>query len=305
MLKGFLKKQKRDERAELPYLLFLGCTIPRRLPFIEAASRYVLKNLGIEIEESSEFSCCPDPTLKLTMNPKTYYAIAARNLCIAQKQNLPILTLCNGCYYTLKNTADALKDEKVRSNVNKILSKIGMEYSNQVTVRHVAYVLHENIPTIKANVKYALKNVQIAVHNGCHILPTEDVKTIPNLTRLRVIDDVVEAIGAKSVEYPTKQECCGGNLKGISEKIALQMMYEKLMDLKNTKCDCITTQCPFCYINFDMRHSFIEKLYGEVPRIPTLTLVELLALSLGYKPEDIGIKYHITPCNGFLKKFGF
>ena len=47
---------------EIPkYSLFLGCVIPNRYPFIEASTRNVFEELGIELIDMEGASCCPAP----------------------------------------------------------------------------------------------------------------------------------------------------------------------------------------------------------------------------------------------------
>ena len=41
------------------YILFAGCTIGNRIPFIEASARLVFNKFGIQISEAP-FSCCSD-----------------------------------------------------------------------------------------------------------------------------------------------------------------------------------------------------------------------------------------------------
>lgn len=285
----------------MKYLLFLGCTIPRRLPFLEASARKVLETLNIKTQEFPDASCCPEPTLKFTMNPDTYYALAARNLSLAENENLPILTLCNGCYYSLKKIRQKMQDDDTRKRINEILKESGHEYSNGVDIYHIAHLLHERILQIKKKSK-VLIDINVAVHNGCHLVFEEDIKKMEDPAKILVIDDIVKAVGATSVGYQTKQVCCGGNLKGVAEEEGLKLIREKLIDIKNAGADCITLQCPFCFINYDMKHSIIEKVHGTVPKIPVLSLTEILSLSFGYAPEDIGLNYHITPTEDAIKK---
>ncbi|MHA2433823.1 MAG: heterodisulfide reductase-related iron-sulfur binding cluster, partial [Candidatus Thorarchaeota archaeon] len=40
------------------YFLYAGCTTPVRLPAYEAATKAVLKNLGIELHDLKDANCC-------------------------------------------------------------------------------------------------------------------------------------------------------------------------------------------------------------------------------------------------------
>lgn len=82
------------------YLMFLGCAIPYRVSAYEISARKVLKRLGIEVEEMPEFNCCGLP-----LDPVSHemmLILAARNLALAEREGLDIITLCPGCAGTLK-----------------------------------------------------------------------------------------------------------------------------------------------------------------------------------------------------------
>ena len=43
------------------YLFFKGCTIPVKFPYLEKLALALLPSIGINLDESTQFSCCPDP----------------------------------------------------------------------------------------------------------------------------------------------------------------------------------------------------------------------------------------------------
>ncbi len=86
------------------YAMFWGCTIPARFPFIEKATRLVLDDLGVRIHELDGHTCCPEGTLVKAVDPEAYHVVAARNLAIVGRSGLDLVTPCNGCYSTFKET---------------------------------------------------------------------------------------------------------------------------------------------------------------------------------------------------------
>ncbi|MFW9772193.1 MAG: heterodisulfide reductase-related iron-sulfur binding cluster, partial [Candidatus Thorarchaeota archaeon] len=70
------------------YALFLGCTIPLKLPHLEKAFRDVASILGLNLKEMPGVSCCPEPVSLQSLNIDTWMTLGARNLSIAEKMGL-------------------------------------------------------------------------------------------------------------------------------------------------------------------------------------------------------------------------
>ena len=103
------------------YKMFQGCTIGNRIPFIEASARKVFETLGIKTSEAP-FACCPDPVGFNAVDHTSWLAMAARNLTIAEAEGKDIVSLCNGCFQTLKAVNHELKnDDHERDKINAIL----------------------------------------------------------------------------------------------------------------------------------------------------------------------------------------
>ena len=88
-------------KTETSSLLFQGCVIGNRIPFIEASARKVFDKLGIKTSDAA-FACCPDPVGFNATDHLSWLAMAARNLTIAEEEGKDILNICNGCFQTLK-----------------------------------------------------------------------------------------------------------------------------------------------------------------------------------------------------------
>ena len=104
------------------YLFFKGCTIPVKFPYLEKLALALLPSIGINLDESTQFSCCPDPIQVQGVNQTFWYATAARNIAIAEEQDKNILTLCNGCLNTLAVVNFKLKhNAALKDKINTIL----------------------------------------------------------------------------------------------------------------------------------------------------------------------------------------
>ena len=70
---------------------------------IEVSIRNVFDYLGAEIFDLQGASCCPAPGVFRAFHIPTWLVIAARNISIAEKLGMHLVTGCNGCYGTLRD----------------------------------------------------------------------------------------------------------------------------------------------------------------------------------------------------------
>jgi heterodisulfide reductase subunit B len=251
-------------------------------------------------------SCCPAPGVFKSFDKTTWLALAARNLTLAESMGCDVLTLCNGCYGTLKEANEILKaDTDQRDKVNKILSEVNREFHGSIQVRHIAEVLYRDYGPEKLGgmVKKPLP-LNVAVHYGCHILRPTKYREIKSPERPRFLDDMVEALGAKSVPYRDKMLCCGagGGVRTAALDVSLDMAKEKLQNIKNVGADLIVTPCGFCVFQFDRGQIEIKDKTGLFFNIPVLHYVQFLGLALGLPPEKLGLYNNAVPTDTVIKK---
>ena len=270
------------------YLIFLGCAVPYRVSAFEISSRKILQKLGIELVEMPEFNCCGLPLDPVSH--ETMLILAARNLALAEKQGLNILTLCPGCAGTLKKVNQILKaDKKLREQINGHLNESGLEFKGTVEAKHFLQVLKEDIglEKIKASVVKPLTMLKVAEHNGCHILRPKEYIGFDDPEDPQTLKTLIEATGAECLDYIDETECCGAPSVGVSDKIALALARNKLSHVKMVDAQALITICPFCHIMFDTNEVRIERMFNEAYGIPVLHYPQLLGLAMGLTPEEL------------------
>ncbi len=281
------------------YGFFLGCIMPLRYPGIESSSREVLGSLGVELVDMKGASCGPAPGVTRSFDQNYWMAVAARNLMIAEKMGVDIVTICNGCFDTLFETAHKLNhDPEARKKVNRILKEAtGSEYNGTVNVRHFVELLYRDVglEAIRAKAKSG-KNLKAAVHYGCHFLKPSNVKKIDDAERPHVFDDIVEAAGMTSVMYKDKGMCCGagGGVRARTPDVALKMTAENLKNMQAAGVDVIVDCCPFCHLQYDVSQVQLKDLQTK---LPVLHLSQLLGLAFGLPKEKLGLEVHQVKVN--------
>jgi heterodisulfide reductase subunit B len=288
------------------FKIFPGCTIGNRIPFIEASARKVFDTLGIKTSDA-DFACCPDPVGFNSVDHESWLAMGARNLTIAEGESKDIVSLCNGCFQTLKAVNHELKhDSQVREKVNSKLKLIKREFKGSINVKHFVEVLHEyGTQNIKEHVTHDFSSLKVACHTGCHYnRPSEIMKTDDPMEPVK-LRELVEAIGATAVDYDEEMLCCGAGVGNTEEEPSMQLLANKFKSALGAGAEAFIVICPACFQQMDTNQKKAGTQSNSDFNIPILYLTELMALSFGIAPDDIGLKFHRARPTQLLEKFGF
>ena len=286
------------------YALFLGCTIPARQPNYELSARKALAKLGVELVDLANMTCCAPPPVQ-SIDLETSFAVAAYNICLAEEANLDLITLCSGCFESLCAANVALKHSpELRAKINRSLSQTGKEFLGSKEVKHYLQVLMEDIgiENLKQKISKPLNNLKVAAFYGCHVLRPSGHLKFDDPERPSILENLIEALGAKSVEYRNKLKCCGGLLRGYSDEIALDLAREKLANTSKAGADCIATLCPFCFVALDIGQIQIRSKFQETYNMPVLHYSELLALALGIDAKELALETHKMKVDNIVSK---
>lgn len=277
------------------YALFLGCNIPIRIKQYESSGRAVLEKLGIKLKDIPDFNCCGYPARNY--DEKTFILSAGRNLAIAEKEGLDILVFCNCCFGSLKKAEQILrKDRWMLTELNQILAKDGLEYRGNTRIRHFLSIIYHaiGIEMLKQNLLKTYSNLNAAVIYGCHLLRPHEITDFDNRFAPSIFDKLVEATGARSVDWTGKFGCCGAALTGINDKLSTAILKEKIGAAKNSGADCIISACSFCYLQFDMMQQKIISENNESEILPAIVYPQLLGLCMGIDEKTLGIEKNET-----------
>ncbi len=277
--------------SDLRYMFFLGCTIPYRVLSYEISARKVFAKLGIELVEMSDFNCCGLP-----VDPASHemmIALAARNLCLAEQQELDIITLCTGCAVTLRKVNKVLKEDKeLRNRINEYLKEVDMEFKGTVETKHFIHAFKEDLgfDKIKESIKKPLAGLKVAEHCGCHLLRPTTVTGWDDPEDPAVLKGLIELTGADCLDYMDEPECCGYTIIAIDDKVAMQLTREKLQHVKMAGAQALITVCPSCHLMYDMQQARIERFFNEKFELPVLHFPQLLGLAMGFRPDELALK---------------
>jgi heterodisulfide reductase subunit B len=288
----------------MKFALFLGCTIPARLTQYESSSRAVLGKLGVELVDIKEFNCCGYPIRNIDF--KASILASARNLALAEKEDLPMLMLCKCGFGMLKHAHHILKEDPTLLNeINTTLKKEGLEYKEGIEIKHLLSVLYHDIGSdaIKEKIIKPFKGLKIATHYGCHALRPSEIVQFDDPVNPTLFDSLVALTGAESIYWEKRLDCCGAPLTGVNDDLSMDLTEKKLANAKQSGADFLCDACSYCHIQFDTVQGMITHPTGNNNLLPAILYPQLLGLSMGIDGKTLGLaenKIDITSIEGFL-----
>ena len=274
----------------IKYALFLGCNIPARVSQYECSSRVVLERAGVETVDIRDFNCCGYPMRN--SDRKSFILSSARNLALAEKEGLNILTLCKCCFGSLKKAEYLLKeDSNLHEEVNRTLAENGLKYEGRVEVKHLLSVLYHDvgIDALKSKISVIYKNLKVATHYGCHALRPSRVTQFDDPVAPKLFDELVEITGAESIDWPEKLECCGAPLMGINDDLSMGLTARKLEAGRKAGADYLCSACPYCQMQFDSVQNMMISHNRDNDYLASILYPQLLGLCMGIDSETLGI----------------
>ena len=276
------------------YSYYPGCAVEATASALGLSVPHVAKELDIDLIELEDWNCCGSSPYG-SVDKLEATCMAARNLALAEKRGLDLVTPCSSCYITL-NGADARLKEfpRFREQVNEALAAGNLDYHGGVRVRHIAEVLYSDITpdVIGAKVTKSLKGLKVAPYYGCQLVRPgfgfDDPESPHSL------DELVASLEADVVSWPLKTRCCGGSLIMSEEDLALELSNKLLHSVQENGAQCIVTDCPLCQINLDAYQSRVNSKFKTHYHFPVLFLTQLIGVALGIAPSALGLQRNIV-----------
>ncbi len=270
-------------------------------PFAEASLRRIAPPLKMKLIDIEGATCCPVPEIVRLADHDAWLYVSARNLALAESLGEDILAVCNGCWETLYEARETIvNDTQLMNEVNSHLSLLDKTFEGKVKVKHFLEVMVEDIglESLKAAIKQPLSKLNVAVQYGCKLYKSPDSKFIS------YFDSIIESLGVNAIDYGAEKICCGFPLSLYSLDEAMEERAKfKLDKMQAAKVDCMVTACPGCFDVLE-KAQLLLKRQGLQYEIPMLSLTELIALSFGFKPHEIGVDKHRVKTKTLISKLG-
>jgi len=269
------------------FTYYPGCSLLGTAREYDESSRAVCQALEVELEELEGWNCCGATSAHST-NDYLSLALPARNLSLADKKGLDLVVPCAACYQRLKVAEKKLIENPLPE----------FPYQEKAKVKHLLDPLaeEENLQRIKEAVKKPLSGLRVACYYGCLVVRPPKVTDATDFENPEKMDKLMNLVGAESVNWSYKTDCCGGSLV-LTRPDIVRRLIQRILDMAlEAGADCLVTCCPMCQSNLDTRQRELSKHTGKDYHVPIFYFTELLGLALGLPKVNDWFKRHfISP----------
>lgn len=277
--------------------LFMGCKIPFYLEHYGTSTKAVLHALGVQTVEL-DFNCCGYPNRDLHF--ESFILSAARNLALAEKRGLDMVTPCKCCFGSFKHAQYWLeRKDGLKADINRELQKEGLLYEGRTQVKQILGLLARDIglETIAKKVVHPQHGRKVAAHYGCHALRPSAITNFDNPFSPTVFEKLVTVTGAEPVEWSRRLDCCGNPLLERNKELSIALRNKKLADAAASGADFLCTACTYCQLQFDTLEPEPQAAAShDDPRdLPSVLYTQLLGLSMGLKEAVLGLNKNRLP----------
>jgi heterodisulfide reductase subunit B len=276
------------------YSYFPGCSSESTGLGLGLSVKAIAAPLDMELDELEDWNCCGS-TPYGSLDEVESIVIAARNLALAGKRGLDLVTPCSSCYVTLNKANRHLQEHpKLMAQVNEALAVAGLEYHGGIRVRHIVDVLVNDITPelITSKIKRGLNGLKVAPYYGCQLVRPQYGLDDTESPRSR--DRLVACLGAAAVNFPLKVRCCGGSLTLSEEDRVLEMIRKLLQSAAENGAQCLVAACPLCQANLDVYQSRVNARFKTKYKLPVLFITQLIGLALGIEAKSLGMNTNIV-----------
>jgi len=280
---------------KLKFGYYPGCSLEATAKEYDQSVRVVAEMLDVELVELDDWSCCGASSGHST-NHQLSLALPARNLALAERKGLDIAVACAACFLRFRQTNHEISSsDNLRQKIEEI---IGMPYRSSIEVRHLLDIfVHEvGLEKIERKVEKPLRGLKLASYYGCYLVRPPEITQFDDTENPTLMDDLLNSLGAETVNWSHKVECCGGNLMLARSDIVSKLVGDICQAAIEAGAAAIVTACPLCQANLDMRQPGSAK-------IPVLYFSEMMGLAMGAEEKTVRAWFnrHINSPRKILK----
>jgi len=269
------------------------------------SAQAVCAHLAIPIENVRDWNCC-GASAAHAFNHTLSIGLGARNLALVEDMGLrSVTTPCAGCFSRLKSAQHAMREpNSARSKLRAARCEFPQD---DVEVTHLLQFMLERVglERLESEVKHPLAGAKLAAYYGCLITRPAAVVEFDDPEQPTSMDELLRTLGAETVDWSYKAECCGGGFAASATEVVLELGAQILTSAREAGADAIVVACPLCGSNLDTRQTAMEQSLGRRIRLPILYFTQAMGLAFGLRPKALGLQRLLTDPAPVLRIWGF
>jgi len=273
----------------LNYAYYPGCSLHASAKEYDISTRGVCKVLKIGLEEVPDWFCC-GATPAHNVDELLSLSLCAKNLSLAEEVEGDLAVACAACFSRLKTTQHHLRNNDVQRK--QVETAIASPAPLGKKVKHMLEILAKDygLDKLAAAVTRPLTGLKVACYYGCLLTRPPDVPNLDCVEAPTIMEDVLNAVGAETVAWSHRLECCGANFTLSRPGVVLQLSNAILDSAKAAGADCILVACPLCHGNLDIRQKEIEGVYNVSYGLPIFYITQMVGLAVGVPATRLGLE---------------
>ncbi|MFX0016385.1 MAG: CoB--CoM heterodisulfide reductase iron-sulfur subunit B family protein [Promethearchaeota archaeon] len=282
-----------------------GCSLHKVAKEYDRSVHRVAEKLGIELEELNDWNCCGALEV-VAVNPLAAEGIVARNLAIAEKQEVDLLVaVCPACSFQLISVNQKMaKDETHADEVNSLLNS---PYTpNSVKSMHFLQLLRDEIgiEAIKKNIVQGnpLEGKKGVAYYGCFCTRPGDIIQFEDPDNPTFMEELINIVGAEALYFPMKTKCCGATQLLVAKPTVETLTGNIIVSAKDVGAEFIVVACQMCALALDgQQKQAVKRVKGGKFRIPVLYISQVLGLGMGLDYNSLGLGANYVSPKELLK----
>ncbi|MDO8671723.1 MAG: heterodisulfide reductase-related iron-sulfur binding cluster, partial [Dehalococcoidia bacterium] len=274
------KSERKTEMAQNVVAYYPGCSVKGTSREFDLSTRAVADLVGLVLEEPKGWTCCGTAAASW-QSASLGTKLSLDNLKLIKKSgHTAVTTPCAACFWHLKHAAAEAKDGQhsdledpgveVEHLINTMLDRIGLD-------------------KIKEKVTKPLKDLKAVCYYGCLLSRPPKLTGAANPEYPMNMDHIVRALGAQTLDWSYKTECCGASQAFTVTDLCLTLVERILQNAKDVGAEMVVVACPLCQANLETRQEGIAKRGGPNFDLPVLFFTQLMGLAMGLSSKEVGL----------------
>jgi heterodisulfide reductase subunit B len=297
---SYPKRIKPQEVRDNQMAYYPGCSLHATASELQASIKAVFQELGIDLVEPKGWVCCGSTPAHATEHFLATL-MAMRNLALIERKGFEeAMVACLGCFSRFKWALHDVENEpELRRRVDE---ELNYEYRGNLNVRYVVDVLADTVglPAIAQRVSKPLDGLKVVCYYGCVYTRPPKVTQAKHIEYPMTLDRMVETLGAESLDWSYKTECCGAALSMTETDLALYLTRKILDNARAVGAEAVVVSCPLCHMNLDARQSQLGLDY----EMPIMYITQVMGLAFGLPDKALALSKNMVSPHSLLEEKG-